>query len=208
MPQQFIPVIGGAVAGLLPTILTALVSWLNNRSLQSRRAQALTIAQQRIAFLDDWIKAQEGLCAPDRLDQMKNSVSDELSDMRLQLAGVLEDHRRSPEELVAERTFLQKALLLYAPRSTAAWVFHTLFYMFLGVAAILALLTVTGASTTDAQSVYYTIGCFDVPALIIALVFRQVAVEADRRVQQALSPVQAKTTTAEPAPGSASVAGD
>ncbi|HEX8992820.1 MAG TPA: hypothetical protein VF784_14165 [Anaerolineales bacterium] len=208
MPEQFVPVLGGAIAGLLPTILTAIVSWLNNRSLQSRRTQALAIAQQRIAFLDDWIKAQEGLCTPDRLDQIKGAVSDELNDLRLQLADVLEDHRRPPEQIIAERTFLQKALLVYTPRTGAAWVFHTLFYMSLATGAVLGFLTALGSSTTDAQSVYVTIGCFVVPTLILAFIFRQVAIEVERRAVQADKAVTAAPAPAEAAPRSASAAGD
>ncbi len=208
MPAQFIPVIGGAIAGLLPTILTAVVSWLNARSLQGRRTEALAIAQQRIAFLDEWIKAQEGLSTPDRLDQMKSSVSDELSELRSQLADVLEDQRRPPEQLIAERTFVQKALLIYAPRTATAWVLHTLFYMSLGTASILALIIALGASGTDAQGIYYTIGCFIVPALILAFIFRQVAVQAERKAIQAQKGAAAVPAPAEPAPGSASAAGD
>lgn len=207
MPQQFIPVIGAAVAGLLPTIMTAVVSWLNNRSLQSRRTEALAVAQQRIAFLNDYIKAQEGLCTPDRLDQLKSSVSDELSDLRMQLADVLEEHRRPPEQVIAERTFLQKALLIYAPRSGAAWALHTLFYMFLAVGAILGFITAVGAGTMDAQTLYATIGCFVVPAFILAFIFRQVAVEVERRALQAEKAVSAVQAPAEAAPRSASVAG-
>ncbi len=208
MPAQFIPVIGGAIAGLLPTIMTAVVSWLNTRSLQSRRAQALAIAQQRIAFLDDWIKAQEGLCTPDRLDQLKSSVSDELADLRLQLADVLEDHRRPPEQIIAERTLLQKALLIYAPRTGAGWALHTLFYMSLATAAVLAFLTAGNAGTMDPQSLYYTIGCFVLPALILAFIFRQVAVQVERRTLQAEKGITATPVAAGAAPGSASAAGD
>src|SRR5512146_2752852 len=143
MQAQIIPIVVGAVVGLFPAILTAVIAWLNNRSLQARRAQALTLAQQRIAFLLDWIKAQEGLSTPEKMEDLKNSVSGELNSLRLQLQGILDEHHRVNDS-AEERTLLQKLLLTYAPRSTNAWVFHTLYYMSLGVTAILILVTATG----------------------------------------------------------------
>lgn len=187
MQAQLIPIVGGAVAGLLPTILTAIVSWLNNRGIQARRTAALALAQQRIAFLLDWIKAQEGLVPQDQLDGMKTSVSTELDDLRSQLTDILDDHRRVLD-VSEERSFMQKIFLTYGPRSSAAWVFHTLFYMSLGVTAILILITVSGYQG-DPQGMYSTIGCFDLPALILTFIFRQLALQADKRVQQTLKPV-------------------
>ncbi len=138
MHEQILPIVGAAIAGLLPTILTAVVAWLNNRTIQTRRTQALTLAQQRIAFLADWVKTQEDLSSSDQLEALKRSVSDELNTLRSDLSDILDDHRRAAlAETPAERAFAQKVLLAYAPRSPAAWVFHTLFYMSLGVTAIL-----------------------------------------------------------------------
>lgn len=209
MPQQLVPVIGGAIAGLLPTILTAVVSWINTRTIQSRRTQALAIAQQRIAFLEDWIKAQEGLSTPDRLDQMKNSVSDELTNLRSQLADTLDDHRKPPEQIIAERTLLQKVLLIYAPRTGAAWALHTLFYMSLATGVVVGLLAaVAAAGGTDAQSLYATVGCFVIPAFILAFIFRQVAVEAERRTMQADKAASVMPASAEAGPGPAAAPGD
>jgi hypothetical protein len=203
MQAQIIPIVGGAIVGLLPTILTAIVSWLNARSIQARRTQALALAQQRIAFLSDWIKAQEDLSTPEHLDQMKSSVSDELSAMRVQLADVLEDHRR-PVDLAAERTFFQKLFLIYTPRSVGAWVFHTLFFMSVGMTAIMILLT--AFRTLDPLDT--AIACLDLPGLILSVVFRQLAVEADKRAQQALKPVPAVALPGEAPASSVSPAAD
>jgi hypothetical protein len=184
MQAQIIPIVVGAVVGLFPAILTAVISWLNARSLQGRRTQALALAQQRIAFLQDWIKAQEGLSAPEEMQNVRNSVSAELDSLRVQLQGILDEHHRV-NDAAEDRSLLQKILLTYAPRSTNAWVFHTLFYMSLGVSAILILITATGY-TSDPQGMSSAIACFDIPALILALVFRQLAVQADKKTQQAL----------------------
>ncbi len=197
MQAQLIPIVGGAVAGLLPTILTAVVSWLNNRGIQARRTAALALAQQRIAFLLDWIKAQEGLTTPDQLDGMKNSVSAELDGLRSQLNDILDEHRRVLD-IAEERPLMQKIFLTYGPRSSAAWVFHTLFYMSLGVTAILILITASGFQG-DTQGLYSTVGCFDVPAVLLTLVFRQLALQADKRAQQLLKPVLPPRPAAEPA---------
>ncbi len=205
MQPQIVPIVGGAIAGLLPTILTAVVAWLNNRGLQARRTQALALAQQRIAFLADWVKAQEDLSSSDQLEALKRSVSDELNTLRSELSDILDDRRRAAlAETPAERAFLQKVLLTYAPRSPAAWVFHTLFYMSLGVTGILVLLTAVGSDPTTLAS---TIGCLDVPGLILTLVFQQLARQADKRVQLALqahvtaAPVAAAVPSIPAAPG-------
>lgn len=203
MPAQIIPIVGGAIVGLLPTILTAIVSWLNARSIQARRTQALALAQQRIAFLSDWIKAQEALSGPEQLDRMKSSVSDELSTMRLQLADVLEDHRR-PVDLAAERTFFQKLFLIYTPRGVGAWVFHTLFFMSVGVTAILILLTTL--RTLDPLDT--AIACLDLPGVVLSVIFRQLAAEADKRALQAMKLAPAVTLPGETSASGASAAGD
>ncbi len=184
MHDQILPIVGAAIAGLLPTILTAVVAWLNNRTIRTRRTQALALAQQRIAFLADWVKAQEDLSSSDQLEALKRSVSDELNTLRSDLTDILDDHRRAAlAETPTERAFLQKALLTYAPRSPAAWVFHTLFYMSLGVTGILIALTAIG---NDPTALAPTIACFDVPGLVLTLVFRQLALQADKRAQQVL----------------------
>ncbi len=184
MQAQIIPIVVGAVVGLFPAILTAVISWLNNRSIQARRTQALALAQQRIAFLSDWIKAQEGLSTTDQLEAMKDSVSAELNSLRMELAEILDEHHRV-SDAAEEHSLIQKVFLTYGAHSTNAWVLHTLFYMSLGVTAILLLVTATGY-TSDPQSMYSVIGCFDVPALILAVVFRQLAVQADKKAVEVL----------------------
>ncbi len=186
MQAQIIPIVVGAVVGLFPAVLTAIISWLNNRSIQARRTQALALAQQRIGFLSDWIKAQEGLSTPDQLQAMRDSVSGELNSLRVQLAEILDEHHRAADA-AEEHSFIQKAFLTYGAHSTNAWVLHTLYYMSLGVTTILILVTATGY-TNDPQSMYSVIGCFDVPALILAVVLRQLAVQADKKAQQTLKP--------------------
>ncbi len=194
MQAQIIPIVVGAVVGLFPAILTAVISWLNNRSIQARRTQALALAQQRIGFLSDWIKAQEGLSTSDQLEAMKDSVSAELNSLRLQLAEIMDEHHRVADT-AEEHSLIQKIFLTYGARTTNGWVLHTLYYMSLGVTAILLLVTATGY-TSDPQSMYSVIGCFDVPALIAAVVFRQLAVQADKKALQALKPSLPASTPA------------
>ena len=201
MQAQIIPIVGAAIAGLFPTILTAVVSWLNNRSLQARRTQALALAEQRITFLQDWIKAQEGLATSAQLDNMKDSVSDELSDLRSQLGDIMDDHRRTADN-AEERLFLQKLFLIYIPRSAGAWVLHTLFYMTLAVTALFVLLTVTHSM----DPIDTAIACLDLPGLIAAVVFRQLAVAADKRVQEQLKPTPSANPIGETPTSNASAA--
>ncbi len=203
MQAQIVPIVVGAVVGLFPAILAAVISWLNNRSMQARRTAALALAQQRIAFLADWIKAQEALTSPEQLENMKDSVSAELKSLRLQLGEILDEHHRAAEA-AEEHSLIQKIFLTYGAHSTNAWVFHTLFYMSLGVTVILLLVTATGY-TGDPQGMYSVIGCFDVPALIMAVVFRQLALQADKKALQALKPVLPSQPAAETA-GSPSAA--
>ncbi len=186
MQAQIIPIVVGAVVGLFPAILTAIISWLNNRGIQARRTQALALAEQRIAFLSDWIKAQEGLSTSEQLEAMRGSVSGELNSLRAQLAEIMDEHRR-PADAAEEHSLIQKIFLTYGARSTNGWVLHTLFYMAMGVTAILLLVTATGY-TNDPQSMYSVIGCFDAPALILAVVLRQLAVQTDKKAVQAMKP--------------------
>ncbi len=209
MNTQMIAIVGGAVAGLLPTVMTAVVGWLNSRSLQARRTAALNLAQERINFLGAYVKAQEDLCSSEQLDQIKRSVSNELSDMRQRLTDVLDDEsHRSAElfaELSGEGSLLQRALLAYAPRSVAGWVLHTLFYMFLGVTVILLVWNVFSDPTTRLGAILI----FDLPAIIITLIVRHLAAQADRRAQQAFALRSGPATPAgEPAAGGAPATGD
>jgi hypothetical protein len=191
MQAQIIPIVGAAIAGLLPIVLTAVISWLDKRSILARRSQALSLAQQRIEFLSAWIKAQESLCSIERFEEVKRAVSDELMQLREHLNDILDDEHNQSRETVGDKQFLQKLFLIYIPRNVAGWVFHTLFYMSLSVTVIVVLLTLT---STERNVIGTVVACADIPSVVAVLAFHYLATMADRKADQELATRLAKET--------------
>src|SRR5215475_1315595 len=103
--QQYLPLVtsGGALAGLLPSIL----SWFEKRGLDSKRTQALAVAQQRVEFLNAWVKGQEPLCSPESFAKIKRSVAEEMIEIKAHLNEVLEEAGPASKDPIKEKPFLQ-----------------------------------------------------------------------------------------------------
>ncbi len=128
-------VLPGAVLGLLPITLTTFFDWQEKRDVAQKRNQAIDIAHKRVIFLNDFIKAQEG-CMPERLGQIKQEVSSELSQLRHDLGKVLaiqEQRKEIKSAMRARIGFLQNLFLAYIPRGAYAWMLHIFYYMLLSV---------------------------------------------------------------------------
>ena len=181
MKEQITIVIIGALVGLFPTLLATFIKWLDKRGLTARQDRALSIAQQRVEYLNAWIKVQETLCSPEQFDEIKQEVSKELVQINRNLRKNLVEEE---DEFVTfeERNSLQRLFLLYTPRSVSGWVFHIIFYMSLGgLAAILISGFGLGVGTRG-WSVGYLIGewIFLSPLVLLIFLFRWLAVRSDR----------------------------
>ena len=181
MKEQITIVIIGALVGLFPTLLATFIKWLDKRGLTARQDRALSMAQQRVEYLNAWIKVQETLCSPEQFDEIKQEVSNELVQINRNLRENLVEEE---DEFVTfeERNSLQRLFLLYTPRSVSGWVFHIIFYMSLGgLAAILISGFGLGVGTRG-WSVGYLIGewIFLSPLVLLIFLFRWLAVRSDR----------------------------
>ena len=181
MKEQITIVIIGALVGLFPTLLATFIKWLDKRGLTARQDRALSMAQQRVEYLNAWIKVQETLCSPEQFDEIKQEVSKELVQINRNLRENLVEEE---DEFVTfeERNSLQRLFLLYTPRSVSGWVFHIIFYMSLGgLAAILISGFGLGVGTRG-WSVGYLIGewIFLSPLVLLIFLFRWLAVRSDR----------------------------
>jgi len=59
----------GALAGLIPVVLTALLTWIEKRGLEARQNHMLDLAQRRVTFLQAWLDIQRALCSPERFEE-------------------------------------------------------------------------------------------------------------------------------------------
>ena len=132
MKYEIVIITIGALAGLFPTFLGTLISWFEKRSFTARQDRSLGLAQQRVEYLDNWVKVQETLCSPEQFDEIKQKVSNELVQINRTLSESLVEEE---DEFVTfdERNVLQRLFLFYTPRSGTGWVLHIIFYMFLGM---------------------------------------------------------------------------
>jgi len=181
MKEQITIVIIGALVGLFPTLLATLIKWLDKRSLTTRQDRALSIAQQRVEYLNAWIKVQETLCSPEQFDEIKQEVSNELVQINRNLRENLVEEE---DEFVTfeERNSLQRLFLLYTPRSVTGWVFHIIFYMSLGGLVAILISGFGLGMGTRGWSVGYLIGewIFLSPFVLLIFLFRWLAVRSDR----------------------------
>jgi hypothetical protein len=105
--------LAGALAGILPIILTFVFGWLSQRGLAARRAEAVNLAKQRVEFLTGWIQAQQALGPDGKLNEMKPALLIELDEVWESVVDLeLSETFYAP---LARRSLLQRLFLLYAP---------------------------------------------------------------------------------------------
>ena len=185
MREQISIVIIGALVGLFPTLLATLIKWLDKRGLVTKQNRALGLAKQRVEFLDNWIKVQETLCSPEQFDEIKQEVSNELVQINRTLRENLVEEE---DEFVTfeERNVLQRLFLLYTPRSVTGWVFHIIFYMFLGILTAILISGLGLGFGPQGWSIAQLIGAWIVfsPLVVLVFLFRWFAVRSDRAAEE------------------------
>ncbi len=147
--NEQIKTIGAAMAliGALGSTAAGLFSWLEKRSIKSKYQDEINFAERRIAFVATWYKAQEAICSPQRLEEIKLQTSQELDALRTKLAQFIAD---SEERSGFSRSkYFQRAFLLHLPHNFGGWVSHLMFYLVLAVALLYISIT---PETNDLQS--------------------------------------------------------
>jgi hypothetical protein len=179
---QLIIIIVGAVAGLLPVLLTSALSWLEKRSLATKQNRALDLAKRHIEFLDSWVKVQETISSSERFEEIKLEASEELDQLRISLSERMVEEEEEQDIESGERNLLQRLFLAYWPHNAAGWVWHTLFYMFLGMTVLWAF-----AIGIDPDTGQFSMDVFWSDLVLTALLFifpllfiRWLAVRTDR----------------------------
>lgn len=125
--------------GLLPIGINSCFEWRERRDIRQRSSQAIEIARQRVSFLTDLMRAYEA-CAVEQLDAMRQEIAGDLQKLHCDLAKTLTrlEQRSSPKKSNPERrNTLQRVFLAYRPQGAIAWTLHILYYMLLGLIAML-----------------------------------------------------------------------
>ncbi len=155
-------------------MLTGLLSWVEKRGFEARQDRCIRLAQKRVLYLRSWWNVQSAVCAPEELASRRQAVSAELDQIGAELQKVLAESAGGAARR-GERDLLQRLLLLYAPRTAVAWVWHTLFYVLLGMTAFLLYVALTVT-----ESNWEGFGCLATPLLAVAVIAHILARRADR----------------------------
>jgi positive regulator of sigma E activity len=139
--KEFFPLLTTLLTAFA-TLLTAILGgggvfleWRQRRDERHQRRQARTEATEMVSFVEKWIATQQLACSPEEFEQVKMSAHRQLDRLYNSLLDMQEAKKQ-----VEERSFIQRALLLYKPASVRGWVLHIIFY---GLGAIMLLLAVS-----------------------------------------------------------------
>jgi hypothetical protein len=186
MDKTTLAVVITGIVGLFPLLANTLISIFQGRTSRAHRDDAITVAKQRIEFLDSWIKSQESVSTAEHLAELKQIASEELDDIRRGVLTALATTAAKPSR-AADRHAVQRLFLMYRPHSIAGWVWHTLFYMTGAMCIAVVLLTVLSYDPTTLEGGVIIAVAF----LILALIFRGLGALVDGWAEKKL---QADTT--------------
>lgn len=129
--KDYLPLLA-ALLTAFATLLTAILGgggvflqeWRQRRDERHQRRQARTEATEMVSFVEKWIATQQLACSQEEFEQVKMSAHRQLDRLYKSLLDMQEAKRH-----VEERSFIQRALLLYKPASFRGWVLHLIFYL-------------------------------------------------------------------------------
>ena len=119
--DQFLQALVGSLLGLLPLLFSAISHQLENRSITTRRDQAIDLAQRRVAFLTAWLQTRQQFDSAERLAVVKESLASEFDDIKAFVDSELIRPQAVHAARSTDRNWIQRALLLYLPRSVSGW---------------------------------------------------------------------------------------
>lgn len=121
----------GALAGLVPALVTVIYGWTEKRGVFAAKKRAIELAQKRVTFLNTWVETQKLISTEEEFQETKQRIAKELTLLFSSLSDTL-----SQLELPAKTyklNWFQKIFLAYRPHGSDAWLLHIFFYMLLGL---------------------------------------------------------------------------
>lgn len=138
--KDLLPIIASVLTATLGAAGVLLQEWRQQRDERHRRSQARAEAAEMVEFVERWLKTQQLACSPEDFERAKQTARVQLERI---YASLLVKHE--PKRHVEERSFVQRALLLYKPQSTGAWVLHFAFYALGSLILLIQVLLSMGA---------------------------------------------------------------
>ena len=192
--KTLIAALVAALLGLLPTILQALINWLEKRSLVQRKEETLAFAEHQVAFLSAWMQTRQQSDSGQKLDEIKNEVASELDGIKAHVNAVMDIPHNRPIVNTNDRNFLQRLFLLYPPHTADGWVHRGMFFLCLGGILFIFLLGALPDPTSAPMTAsdWFGYGVIALPFLLLAALFHALAIHSDRRGEKLLLPTQGK----------------
>jgi hypothetical protein len=187
--KVFITALIGALLGLIPTIASALIVWIEKRDRANQREQAIEFAGKQVTFLSSWLEARQQSETGDKLDKIKEMIAAELDEIKAHVDEALEIQVEAPAKRIKERNFIQRAFLLYAPQSMSARVYRTLFFVFLGMTLLVGAFWVS-IPNQDFGALIIGVIIFVFPFMLPAILFNRLAVRSDRKAEEKMAPAK------------------
>ena len=186
--DQFLQALVGSLLGLLPLLFSAISHQLENRSITTRRDQAIDLAQRRVAFLTAWLQTRQQFDSAERLAAVKESLASEFDDIKTFVDSELIRPQAVHAARSTDRSWIQRALLLYWPRAVSGWAYHGLFYMMFSIVILFTVAQIPqGTSLIDGYFVA------TLPFLFLAVLFNILANRSDHIMEQRSTLVDAAT---------------
>lgn len=178
--DQFLQALVGSLLGLLPLLFSAISHQLENRSITTRRDQAIDLAQRRVAFLTAWLQTRQQFDSAERLVAVKESLASEFDDIKVFVdSELIRPQAIHAAKSTDRRSWIQRALLLYLPRSISGWAYHGLFYMMFSIVILFTVAQIPqGTSLLDGYFIA------TLPFLFLAVLFNILANRSDRIMEQ------------------------
>ena len=183
MVPLYILTLIGAVIGAAPALIALLVRAQERRNLSHKRREVLDEATKMLSFLEVSLRVEQVARPSQQLESARVAIQRELEQVLERVnetfvrapepASSLTEHQQQPlaagesplpirtivdaqpSTLEMKRTRIQRLLLIYTPARPILWVVHILFYMALGMVAVMSFafaLTGEGEMTWEAFS--------------------------------------------------------
>ena len=172
------------LGSFLPIIITTLIAWIGNLGLGSKRGRIVTLAKQRVDFLNAYLSAQNAAMGDaEELAQIRQGAARELSAIK---KSVEDDLRKIDKDSPQGENFFQRFFLLYKMHTRLAAFFRVLFYLTLLVSFLWSMLFTSIIRVFIVEGSYsllinlLVLLLFITPAVLIVLFVHWLAVRTDK----------------------------
>ncbi len=177
MSSEFISTL---ISSLVPILITLFFAWLSNRNDQAQRKNIIEDAKSRIDLINEYVASQSLVINdPDKLGEIKKTAANELYEIKTFLDNKLQSlektSKRSGEPL--QHFFLLYKMNTFWARFLRVVFFITLIFSVLWSTTLVAF----GGNNTNTMVENYIIEFIAIlPAILIALLFRWLAIRSDK----------------------------